>query len=514
MSKRPLVPGFLKKFDHYLLINKPAAWSARAHLAIWYTLLFAAMLTLLCFIVPFDARESSEVFSWVLFVVIILILGFIGWLIYLLRFNVFKKFGHLPPGYGLMTFFLYATVIGFFMVCGYIPAAVESIRANHIYTNEEIVRDANTVNLDLCRLERDSMLLRWNPDTSILLRYMPVVDTTEDEATVENVRDEEGARRVMDAVVNPASENSRISYFTYKDSSELFEKVASADSLIMPNDTTYVFYDCPDYNFINGFITDEYSEVKQLKSVDIYYKILKSYQIPNRKALKREYDSLVAKYNTDTALEAYTYSKHYRFNRVEYMSHIQDKYRTYVFSRAMGNITDKKYRWRKSVFSDFVRPFYYVVLVVTLLLFIFRHTTIKTFFLSILTAVLLVILTSLAFALLNLHSDDGVFWIMLFYLLLFAVVAFTIGMDRVRRAWKGISLNLFVFFLPYIPLICVAEYYEYLRDKYTRYDHPELFTNKELHLLLAEVGGFVLLLVLLEPVIRPLYRKWYALPEQ
>lgn len=509
MPFRPLVPRFLKRFDDSLIINKPAAWSTRAHLATWYALLFAVALTLVCFIVPFDARESSEVYSWVLFVSVIIILSFVGWLIYLLRFNVFKKFGHLPPGYALMTFFFYFIVIGCFIAWAYIPAAVESIRANTAYTNEEIIQDVNTVNLDLCRLERDSLMLDWKSDTSILRKYMPPEDTTEeDEVDEENAP----AVAVADTMVR---EYSAITYYTYKDSAELFSKVRTADSLVRPNDSTYIFYACPSYTFINDFIPDDYSKVKSLTSVDIYNKVLKNYHAPDRKALKRELDSLTAKYNTDTALEAYHYPRRYRFVRSDYMNHTQDKYHTYVYGRSMVNISDKKYRWHKRVLEEIVRPFYYIVLVVTLLVFIFRHTTRKTFFLSILAAIILVILTSLVFAFLRVrHSSQTLFWTMISYFLLFAIVAFTIGMDRVRRAWKGIALNLFVFFLPYIPLICVALYYDYLRETYHSYEHPELFQHKDLHLLLSEIGGFVLLVVLLELVIRPLYRKWYSLPEQ
>ena len=512
MPLRPLVPRFLKRLDDSLLINNPAVWSTRAHLAVWYSLLFAAALSLICFVVPYDARLDSKVYSWVMFVIVIIILSFVAWLIYLLRFNVFKKFGHLPPAYGLMTFFLYFIVIGFFIAWAYIPGAVESIRANSAYTNEEIIQDVNTINLNLCRLERDSLQLTWKADTSVLRKYMPVEDTMEeDESAIAPAEVDSEAV----AVAPDAHNYDGITYYTYRDSAELFAKVRTADSLIRPNDSTYIFYACPSYTFINDFIPDDFSKVKSLSSVEIYNKVLKNYRAPDRKALIKEIDSLAAKYNTDSFLLAYHYPKRYRFVRSGYISHTQDKYNTYVFGRSMVNISEQKYRWHKGVLEEYVRPFYYIVLVLTLLVFIFRHTTRKTFFLSILTAVILTILTSLAFAFLRLrHSGQSLYWIMLSYFLLFAIVAFTISTDGVRRAWKGIALNLFVFFLPYIPLISVAMYYDYLRETYHSYEHPEMFEHKELHLLLSEIGGFVLLVVLLELVIRPLYRKWYSLPEQ
>ncbi|MBS1567176.1 MAG: hypothetical protein JST39_22525, partial [Bacteroidetes bacterium] len=391
MFKRPLVPGFLKKFDEYLLINKPVIWSARTHLVVWYALLFAAVLSFFCFIVPFDAREQSDAGSWVLFVIVIVILGFVGWLIYLLRFNVFKRFGQLPPGYGLTTFFLYMLSILAIVICVYIPLWVETIRANHTYSNEEIIRDANTVNLDLCRLERDSMVLNWSRDTAIFRKYMPPPEAEEEENVAPVVSDTDTVAAVTDA----PEASSRITYYTYRDSADLFTRIRIEDSLVRPNDSTYVFFKCPDYIFITDQLSDEYSREKRLRNVDIFNRVLKNYHTPDRRAVRRELDSLFMKYKTKDSVESYTYPKKYHFIRAEYMSHIQDKYNTYVFSRSMVNISEKKYRWKEYIMRELVYPLYYIVLVVSLLVFIFRHSTIRTFFLSILTAVILLILTSL-----------------------------------------------------------------------------------------------------------------------
>jgi len=253
-----------------------------------------------------------------------------------------------------------------------------------------------------------------------------------------------------------------------------------------------------------------------LNSVGIFNKVLKNYRKPDRAAVRKQLDSIGVKYDKDyVAGNQFYYTRNYRFERSDYISHTQSKYGMYSVSTAMNNITDKKYRWEHRLTNEYVRPFYYIVLVLTLLVFIFRHTTVKTFFLSVLTAVILLILTSLVFAFARFRGgSQTVYWVMLTYFLLFAVLAFTIGIDRVRQAWKGISLNLFVFFLPYIPTIMVAQYYAHLRQKYYSYQHPEKFQYQDLHTQLAEIGGLVLVFLLLDMVIIPLYRKWFALPEQ
>src|SRR5215218_2445875 len=113
--KRPLVPNFINKLDDYLLKHKPEIWSARTHLVLYYGILLIAALTIIAFIVPDDPRSSSPVSYWIGFVSLISIVGLVVWIIYLLRFNVFKRYGNIKPIGRLATFLLYfvstATII-------------------------------------------------------------------------------------------------------------------------------------------------------------------------------------------------------------------------------------------------------------------------------------------------------------------------------------------------------------------------------------------------------------------
>src|SRR5882757_3315149 len=104
MNKRPLVPSFLQKIDEQLLRDKPNAWSARTHLVIWFSFLFAVALSLFCYLAFFDARQYFNTGSWATFIGLIAFIGFVFWLIFLLRFNVFKRYGNWFAWDGMKSF--------------------------------------------------------------------------------------------------------------------------------------------------------------------------------------------------------------------------------------------------------------------------------------------------------------------------------------------------------------------------------------------------------------------------
>ncbi|HUP14398.1 MAG TPA: hypothetical protein VM187_19380, partial [Niastella sp.] len=124
------MPGFLKRAEQKLLLNKPGIWSTRAHLVVYYGVLFLLVLTALCFFEPNDPRDYSTTEAWIAFVSIISGVALIIWLIYLLRFNVFKKYGNIHPLHGLVTFLLYFIATGILVSFSYVHPIVESVRAN------------------------------------------------------------------------------------------------------------------------------------------------------------------------------------------------------------------------------------------------------------------------------------------------------------------------------------------------------------------------------------------------
>ncbi|MEI7737033.1 MAG: hypothetical protein WCI49_16300, partial [Ferruginibacter sp.] len=160
-NKRPLVPSFLQKLDDDLLRNKPVTWSARTHLVLYFAALFAVVLSLFCYLAFFDAKQYNNLGGWITFIGLIAFIGFVAWLIFLLRFNVFKRYGNWFAWDGLKSFGLYFISIGAMVAVCFVPSAVETLRANQVFGNDEIVKDINDINMTACRLEYKLLPLKW-----------------------------------------------------------------------------------------------------------------------------------------------------------------------------------------------------------------------------------------------------------------------------------------------------------------------------------------------------------------
>ena len=504
MNKRPLVPSFLQRLDDKLLRNKPNTWAARTHLVIWFAVLFALALTAFCYLAFFDAKQYSSTGSWTTFVGLIAFIGFVFWLIFLLRFNVFKRYGNWFMWDGLKSFSLYFLSIGAMVALCFIPSAVETYRANQQFGNDEIVNDINEINTTACKLEYNLLPLQWTADTFDIIKRTVAVQsyTEEDMATVDTA-----VTTTVEADIEQPRQNYRP--HSVMDTAELRTKIAETDSLVKINDSSYIFYKCPDYQFVSSSNADGHGAKKILNSAAIYYAVVKNYQKPNnRPALLNRMDKLKAKYAADSRYSYYDEGSDYN-NNDSYVSRINKKYSLRRIGYGIDNIVTKKYAW-VDYWHVYLRFFYYITLLATLLVFIFRHSTVKTFFLSVLTAVLLMIITGLLMVMSN-GNETSVLSFMIVYYLIFAIIALSIFAAKVRNAIQGISLNLFLFATPFIPLIFVA-LNEAIKQRQS-YIIKTQVDNSTLYFLIAEIAGSVILLVLLEPLFRKLYRKWYAAPE-
>ena len=492
-NKRPVAPGFINALDEYLLLNKPDTWSARSHLVLYYVFLFSVLLTALCFLAPDDPRNSSPVFVWCLLTAILAGIGFIVWLIYLLRFNVFKRFGIVARGDRLLTFILFFINIGLLIATIYIPPIVESIKANRAYNDNEIVQDANNMNLAICRLNYDSIPQSLDSELFLIRNSVKNAAAEENDKGEYFIQQAEGAYQLIDT----AQLNSR--------------KMA-ADSVRAINDSMVVLYRCPDYTFVATHGCEQYANLRALQSFDIYKKITRQPMGAERAVLRAQLFALLHKYNKYSKNYEY-FDENYADRRTSnYQSKINTKYELYDVNTGIDNITDRMHRWKGDHIESLVRVFWYSVLVFTLLVFIFRHSTVKTFFLSMLTAVILTIITSLFIAFLRSGESAVLISCIIFYFL-FSIVAFTVFINKTRLVVTGIAINLMVFFTVFLPLVIAALYYQLERDKaiYSGEYYP--FENETRHYLYAEIAGAVLLLVLIETIFKKIYRKWYALPE-
>lgn len=502
--KRPFAPKFLNNLDEHLLKNKPETWSARTHLVIYYSLLFIAVLAGLCFIIPNDARGNTSVGYWIGFTTIICIIALVVWLIYLLRFNVFKRFGNTTPLSRLQAFALYFIAIAIIVSFTYIPPLIESARANITYSDNEIINDINNFNIKICQLEYDSLQQNWTKDTVMVSNTKNIV------VSPSNAKEE--AIAVADSV-------KAVIHSTYEliDTAQLRSKLTAADSVVKINDSVYVFANSPTYQFISmyrPFVTKGKSSI--LSSRDLFYQVIKNYKKIDRQKVNEELTVLIKKYYYKNDYYNSYEVDSYNSNDVKktYRERLFDRYNINIVSRSIENIVDRKDRWSNNSSSWQLRIIFYVSLVITLLIFVFRHSTVKTFFLSLLTGIILTIITSLFVAFSSSYQENSVLIWYIFYTVLFLGLSLSVFKIKNRTIVSGISINLFVLTITFLPIIIVTLYYNNIHStmygyESEKFDYAEMYRNIQY----AEIGGLVLLIVLLPTLIHNLYRQWFALPE-
>src|SRR5690606_6447207 len=138
------------------------------------------------------------------------------------------------------------------------------------------------------------------------------------------------------------------------------------------------------------------------RSKDIYEKLIRHYTPPDKSAVYAELKTFLAKYDLGRKNQA-AYYQDYSYYTEDAVSHnyvqqIQKKYNLGDVSESLRNIIQRKYRWAPDRLTNYLRILYYFALSISLLVFIFRHTTTRTFFLSLLTGVLLTLFTALLMA--------------------------------------------------------------------------------------------------------------------
>jgi hypothetical protein len=491
-SKRFLIPGFLNKADDSLLLNNPVIWTTRTHLVVYYTFLFAFVLTLLCFIVPEDPRNESNVFVWTTLTAILSSLGIILWIIYLLRFNVFKRFGNNGSMDALKNFILFFLALGSMIAPAFIPAAVESMRANKAYANEEVVNDINSINTKINQLEYDSLNHKWKKESYIVRDSVAGAYIDAAAAVSDNM---------IDSITG--------SYFV--DTANFRQKLLMADSVVKLNDSMYNFYTCPEYVFLRIYNADRYTITKVKNDLNLYKEIIQYFKPIDKQNVAAELKQLLQKYLPPAARQYANYAKPYN----EYSSYrdvLDERYQLYDAEQAISNIIDKKYRWYSNNASRF-RVWYYITFVLVLLAFIFRYSTVKAFFLSILTCIILLVLSALLVAFFRIDEAGGI-GLALFYYFIFFTLFMVTAKSNIRTTAGGIALNIVTFFTAIIPLQCMLCYYSYTEKDFTLVHTAEYYETKENYLLIAEIAGIVLFLVLLQPFFKPLYRNWFAKPEE
>jgi hypothetical protein len=482
------IPKFLKKLDHKLLLNNPVLWTSRAHLVSWLGILSIAFLSLVFFTIPNDPRNESIVYLPTFFILIASVVGIIIWLIYLLRFNVFKRFGAYTWKSMLVSFLLMFVSLGWFVLFPFLPSAIETYRADQAFTSKELVLETERMNFLISELIYDSLILDFSGDT--LLVSDSLIQVENDKNTYE--------------IENYLQESLNICTQEY-----LRRRIADYDSIVSIGNNYYVLLTAPNYRFLNVNRAQNYFPTQELNNLEFYNLIHRKFNKDSLGKWKSEFDILRNKYAAD---EDYYMNKTYYYDNGG--STYLDLLGVRSIEEGLGNISFRKYLWRDESLEVFFRIWFYCTLGLTLLIFVFRHSTTKIFFLSLFVSVLLVMISGLLGAFLSLE-EFGVYYLMLFYILLFFIFTCTIFNSKRKSKIQGIALNLFSLVVAFIPLLIVSIYNEIISNRYRDSPiYPIYYADFDIRIQIAELVGILLLMVVIPTFIYKSYRKWYALPDE
>lgn len=488
LKLRPFMPRFVNRVDRYLLLNKPYIWSTRAHLVCWLSLLSFGLFFALFMLVPNDPREYSEVYLPTFFLAVLASIGVIFWLIFLFRFNVFKRYGTVTGKGFLIEFLLY--FIGFISIVSipFIPPGVESLRAHLAYSTEEMASDIERINFVFSQLAYDSLDVDWKRDSIVI-----------DDSIVKAHADPDYGFDETYTIVDDVN---------YCTENYARREIKSADSVEWISEKELILLSAPDYHFIDNNRVQEHQLSKVMSNKELYFLVHRMRPSVDLTALRQEYKAFQEKYSMRS--DRYYYSEMYDLPSYGFWEKLQlSKLRN-----GIQNIASRKYSWYPEFWGIYLRIWLYTSLGLTLLLFVFRHSTVRTFFLSILTGILLSIITGFITVFTRGDEENVLMYMLLYAAVFLLIVLFSKG-QKTRSVIEGIALNLFTVIIAFVPLIATWLYIELQRD-YNRMMYGESF-NSDFAIALhsfAELGGGLLLLILLPTLLYKSYRRWYALPEE
>jgi len=481
------LPSFLRKFDHKLLLNNPVLWTSRAHLVSWLGLLSLAILALIFFTIPNDPRHESVVYLPTFFILIVSIVGMIIWLIYLLRFNVFKRFGTYTWKSMLGSFLLLFASLGWFVLLPFLPSAIETYRADQAYTSEELVLETERMNFLISELIYDSLIVDFTGDTLLVSDSLIQAENDKNTYVIENY---------MEESLNICTQEY------------LRRRIVDYDSIVSIGNGYYILLTAPNYRFLNADKSKRYFPQKTLSNLEFYNLIHRNYNSDSLNNWRTEFEKLKTKYASDE--DYYLNRTYYESDGSSYLDMLGIR----SIEEGLENISFRKYFWSGKAIEVFFRIWFYTVLGLSLLIFVFRHSTTKVFFLSLFVSVLLMMISGLLGAFLSL-DEIGIYTLIFLYILMSVISTFSIFKSIRKSIIQGIALNLFTLVIGFLPLIIVFYYNEIISSRYG--DSPNYYSyyaEFEVRIQVAEVLGILLLIILIPTLIYKAYRKWYALPDE
>lgn len=462
--------SFFKKIDLYLLRNFPNFWSTRIHKLLLFWLLGFGLLTGIFMIQSIDSYTSSGeeyIYPWLF---LLIICGIIFWMVFLFRFNLFKSFGKRPWLDEYQNFLI--IFMGIFLLVGSYKTmdTARFLKVRITIPDSKLINGINAVN----SFESYKSGVALNS-----FKICPGDFSNKEEFEIQK------------------NENIK-AYESYELDSEGCYIFANFE--FNENYTGRMYYGRDDNKPDPGI----------LGPAQIYRKLQR---------LRTKSDSIAF---LDTICAGIAGMSNWKFTGKDLYEdakrfHMQSYYEQTLdpgeseaaqYTAARKRIENaKEYRhffhgYRETEVE--FRMWFYASFMITLLILIFRNMTRKTFLVSIATAALMPLLVVVTILITGGFKGDEnrVFVILFGYYLIFAIMSGSILVAKTRNIFQGIALNLFTLSSPFL----------FLFIRLWSFEANNNFDENGLRS--AEMWGIIVFLILLQPVFKFLYTRWYSLPEQ
>lgn len=136
-----LIPRWLKKFDQYLLLHQPQVWVTKIHFALFFVLIFDAIVFgLTYYLYPVSLKDYSywrDYETPLLMMILPAIALYVGWFVFQSWYNVDKNFGKLSIKQDYLNFIFYWIIaIAFYSIVVMIPHGMHQKISSQIHEDQ------------------------------------------------------------------------------------------------------------------------------------------------------------------------------------------------------------------------------------------------------------------------------------------------------------------------------------------------------------------------------------------
>ena len=515
------------KIDKNLRLYRPVLWGLKIH----YLIPFIILGFLLSFIYGFlqnpSVYEDYDQGLAIAIAYVFAIVGLVFWLVYVFRFNKWKEFGIIRKGEGLLHFLLVWVLI---YAMSLIPMGMEFgryVKTSLLFSKTEIANDMNTFSMNYWRLSMtdyddilsENIVFRkdsnewWEKNRSLERRLNL---THFPEPGTYNVAD--------DSVIV-----SRDRIKTYRFSS--FEKVDFVGSYTTPSEARFCYKGRELYNRLKAegrpwYTKSEKWDSKALNKPDEYIQAILTLKKKYFNYSELSKGELAAWLYLDGYYRDYEYDQEPDGSNPWYfyvLSKEQIKYQQFIKSEIedLGDHLEEvaKYRmWPSNRDVHFwLHSLFYVCMGLTILYFIFRHVTLKTFGVSFGVGFLVSAVYGILLGLLTYVNRGGgnnytPFILYFVFIGVFLLLALQIRNAKKRSIFHGMGLNYVFVTLPSLGFVVSMFMYEVLSAPY-RGAYILNPYSRETFAGWGEIIGLAVFIASIE-VFHRVYLKWYSLPEE